>query len=287
MNFSRINIIFQDIDGCLNPSDGLEYPIFSTKFEPSHIKTMTDLKKCLDQSNITTVIINSGRTKEYMKFLFEGMGDKVTYALLENGALLYSREKDKYIDIAEELKDKDPILAEKFKQINYIDEIKKWFERFGRQIMKEQYRDDFITLKKEANLSFRNPLKEDIEEVKIFFKKSYLSYLQKNFSLKEVQKKMRILQFTNSDHYIDVLAGINKMDGVLATMKILNLKIENCLAIGDFTNDLEVFYQFPNLACPNNAHFLIQAEVQKKSGYLSPFKYARGTMDIYKKVGKK
>lgn len=249
MATSNIKIIFQDIDGCLNPADGETFGV-TTDWEPSNsqISMLETINDALEQSSVEHFVINTGRPLNLVHQLAQYItSQKARYFLVEHAGALYDRQENTYLDCAQMaathgLDD----LVTRYQNLEHIHVLFDWYRAQGQIQLEEHYKTPLPDLGKQANLSIEIPSNVDDEDL-----------LQRIESLAKAQlapKHTQPLLFLRSEGYIDILPGIHKLDGIHLLCAHLGLDLDHALAVGDYLNDIPVFEEFHRVLCPANAH---------------------------------
>lgn len=278
MNTSNIKVIFQDVDGCLNPEDGEHFsaepnPPLSSK----QIAMLQSINAALDASSVEYLIINTGRPYNLIQTLLEHLpSSKARYVLLEHACVLYDREAGAYLDCAQlashyGLDD----LATRYLQVENIHRLTEWYHAEGQQALEAHYKTPLPALEKVGNFSFEIPNQVDGEELLDRVESMAREHLTEGYTDR--------LQFLRSDRYIDVLPGIHKLDGIHLMVTHLGVDLDQALAVGDYLNDLPVFEEFHRVMCPANAHPRIQALARSKGpcGLISEASYGASLLDLF------
>lgn len=281
MTNPNIRIIFQDIDGCLNPVDGEAFGV-TADWEPSNkqISMLDAINSALEQSSVEHFVINTGRPWGLVRHLAKHLtSPKVRYFLLEHACVLYDRQLDTYLDCAQMaaangLDD----LVTRYQNLEHIQILFDWYRDHGMALLEAHYQTPLPPLDKEANLSFRIPHRVDGEAL--------LQHIETIASAQLAPEHIQPLLFLRSDNYIDILPGVHKLDGIHLLTAHLQLDLEHALAVGDYLNDIPVFEAFHRVLCPANAHPQIQALTRAKgdSGEISEQAYGLATLDLLRRI---
>ena len=249
MNPADVRIVYQDVDGCLNPESGEPFGV-ALDWEPSatQIAMLRRISDAVDASPLEHWVINTGRHWELFHNLAKHLPTrKLRYFLLEHACVLYDRAQDRYIDIEAILEAAGLAgLAERYANLHTIETLLHWYDREGRSSLEAQFEVGLPRLNKQANLSFEVPEAVDGGEL--------LSATEARIRSDFSDTDCASMQFFRSDRFIDIIPGIHKLDGIELMSAYLGMAKEQSLAMGDFLNDLPVFEAFPNVLCPANAH---------------------------------
>lgn len=272
-----IKIIFQDVDGCLNPADGEAFGV-AVDWEPSasQVKMLETIDAAVEASSVEHFVINTGRPWPLVRHLAKHFKTpKVRYFLLEHACVLYDRERDAFIDCAE-LAERCGLdeLAARYRNLGIIETLFDWYRTSGQAQMEAHYNADLTPLEKIGNLSFVIPEGVDGDAM-----------LERIESLARAQLEAREvdqLEFLRSDNYVDILPGIHKLDGIHLLTAHFDVDLDHALAVGDYLNDLPVFESFSRVLCPANAHPRIKALTQSKGacGHVSSLPYGAALLEL-------
>ncbi|MEP4076223.1 HAD family hydrolase [Haloferula sp.] len=277
MKFSEIRIIFQDVDGCLNPADGEDFGV-TPDWEPTptQIQMLKNIDQALDESPIEHFVINTGRFWPILESLVRHFeSPKVRYFVMEHACVVHDRLEGENLDLvalskACGLED----LAERYRSLTSMEALLRWYDEQGQQAMEELYAMPMPRLDKVGNLSFAIPEGFTSEQV--------LAAIEAEAKAGLPEKDFQKLEFCCSDRFIDILPGIHKMDGIELMCAHLGVEQSNALAVGDYLNDLAVFEHFPQVMCPSNAHPRIKELTESKGsgGHLSSQAYGQSLIEL-------
>lgn len=273
----HIQIIFQDIDGCLNPANGEAFGATpGWQLSSEQIEMLHAIDQALEASTVEHFVFNTGRPWYLVQCIAEHIhSPKLRYFLLEHACILYDRETDCYLDCkkiaaAAGLSD----LADRYANLKHLHILFDWYRTKGQQELEARYQAPLPALDKAGNLSFKIPDNADGDAL-----------LQEFEALAKAQLPSQHtdhLEFMRSDLYIDILPGIHKLDGVHLLAAYLNVDLNHALAVGDYLNDLQIFEAFPQVFCPANAHEKIRELTQQKgtSGIISSLSYGPALLEL-------
>jgi hydroxymethylpyrimidine pyrophosphatase-like HAD family hydrolase len=272
-----IKIIFEDVDGCLNPENGEAFGV-AVDWEPSRsqIQMLEAIDAAVEASTIEHFVINTGRPWALVRSLAKYFkSSKVRYFLLEHACVLYDRVNDAYVncaDLAEACSLGE--LAARYRNIQIIESLFDWYQRVGQAQLEAHYQTELRPVEKVGNLSFVIPEGVDGEEMLHRIK----SLAREQMDASQVDA----LDFLRSDKYIDILPGIHKLDGIHLLTAHLGLNLDVAMAVGDYLNDLAVFESFSRVMCPANAHPRIKELAQSKGedGYVSDLSYGAALLEL-------
>ncbi len=277
MNPGSLKIIFQDVDGCLNPADGEDFGAVAG-WEPSaqQVEMLQAINRAVEASPVEHFIINTGRYLPILECLTKHLTTpKLRYLVMEHACVIHDRATGENLDpvalahgcgMAE--------LAGRYADLDTVRKLLAWYDTRGQQAMEHRYGVPMPRLDKLANLSYAIPPGVDGAGVLELIE----SLAREDFSRREFE----CLEFCRSDRFIDILPGIHKMDGIELMCAHLGVEKSNALAVGDFLNDLPVFESFDQVMCPANAHPRIRELAQSKGrgGHVSAFSYGTALIDF-------
>lgn len=242
-------IVFQDVDGCLNPESGEPFGV-ERGWQPSsdQIAMFTALNRALEAAPVEHFVINTGRPWDLVQPIVAHFpSSKVRYILMEHACVFFDRLENRYLDaagIARQLGLRS--LAHRYGLVGEMADVMQWYDDAGQSWLEACFEGSLGRLNKVGNLSF--PIPEDVDG---------------DAMVAAIEGKMRddlspalcdALTFSRSDHFVDILPGVDKLDGLELVCRFLDISQSDAVAVGDFLNDLSIFEHFPNLMCPANAH---------------------------------
>jgi HAD superfamily hydrolase (TIGR01484 family) len=281
MHSAGLKIIFQDIDGCLNPADGEHFSVTADERPSTNQARMLDaINQAVEVSPIEHFIINSGRSLSMVQPILSHLTThKARYVLLEHACVLYDRQTASYLDCAQlaaqcGLND----LAGRYSRVERIHLLFEWYRDHGQSTLEAEYQTALPALDKVGNLSFHIPEHVDGDQL-----------LERIETLAEAQfgsAQLQHLQFLRSDRYIDILPGVHKLDGIHLLSAHLEVPLDHALAVGDYLNDLPVFEAFHRVLCPANAHPTIKAltEAKGSNGHVSEQPYGLALLELLEQL---
>ena len=281
MNPKQIKILFQDVDGCLNPTNG-EHLTADPEgtLSAQQIEMLRAINEAINASSLKHWVINTGRYWPIFKTIASYLPTpKLRYFLFEHACVLYDRELDQNLDLPSIAhRCQLPELVERYSNLDTMHRVLKWYDAQGEGLMKTTYGCSMPRLDKFANLSFEIPTHADADQVLATIENG----IRQSFSPAECAH----LEFFRSDLFVDILPGIHKLDGIDLVCAHLNTPQEHVLAMGDYLNDLAVFETFPQVMCPSNAHPRIVQLTQQKGegGHVSEYAYGAALLDFLKQV---
>ena len=279
MNPADIRILYQDVDGCLNPEDGEPFGV-ELDWKPSgrQIAMLNKISEAIDASPLEHWVINTGRHWEMFHYLADHLKtSKLRYFLLEHACVLYDRQQETYIDIESILTSADlASLSKRYDKLHTIEALLDWYDTVGKRKLEGLFDVELPRLNKRANLSFAVPDGIDGDDLL----RATEAEIRSDFS----DTDCACIEFFRSDRFIDIIPGIHKLDGIELMSAYLSMEKEQSLAMGDFLNDLPVFEAFPNVLCPANAHPRIIELTRSKGagGIASEHAYGKALLEFLK-----
>jgi hydroxymethylpyrimidine pyrophosphatase-like HAD family hydrolase len=281
MDHSNIKIIFQDVDGCLNPEDGELFGV-GVDCEPSanQVAMLEAIDAAVEASPVEHFVINSGRPWPLVRnFVKHFKTPKARYFLLEHACVLYDREEATFINCAELAARCGLVeLAARYQNLDIIETLFAWYASRGQAQLEAEYEADLTPVEKVGNLSFFIPDGVDGDAMLLRIE----ALVRETLSARQVAQ----LEFLRSDAYIDILPGIHKLDGIHLLTSHLGVSLDQALAVGDYLNDLAVFESFDRVLCPANAHPRIKALTKSKgtTGHVSALPYGAAVLELLRSL---
>lgn len=277
MKLEQIKILFQDVDGCLNPEDGEGFGA-DASWEPSanQIAMLEAIDGAVDASPLEHLVINTGRFWPICRNLSKYLKTpKLRYFLLEHASVIYDRVEDRNLDLVQMANDCGlPDLAKRYANLETMEQLLSWYDAAGQAAMEAIFGGNMARLEKDCNLSFDFPANADPATVQAAIE----SLARESLSAEAFAQ----LEFCRSDSFIDILPEITKMDGITLLSAYLKIDLTDALAMGDYLNDLSIFENFEQVICPANAHPRIIELAQSKgsSGHVSPHSFGAALIDF-------
>lgn len=277
MNRSALQIIFQDVDGCLNPENGEEFGV-DPQWEPSprQVEMLEAIDRAVDASSLQHFVINTGRFQPVLDNIVKHFRTpKLRFLVMEHACVIHDRKTGTNLNLESMARacGMNP-LAERYANLATMRKLLHWYDVRGQAEMERHYGAPMPRLDKLGNLSYAVPHGVDGAEVLTRIE----ALVHQDFTEAEIQQ----LEFCRSDRFIDILPGIHKMDGIELLCAHLSIDLQNALAVGDFLNDLAVFQSFDQVMCPANAHPQILELTRSKGecGHVSAFPYGAALLDL-------
>lgn len=277
MNWNQFQLVFHDIDGCLNPPDGEDFvPGEEAVLSQSQRETLQEISAKVDQSDIDTLIFNTGRSLSDTLYLLDAFPtEKLKYLLLEHSAYAYDVQKEKHINLGEMAHSMG--MEEVGRSYQTLEELKvvmKWYRSEGQALVEKKLQVPMACLDKEANVSIEIP--------QGFAAETLLDALREEFE-REFPDKKDDFYYCYSQTFVDVTGRIQKSDGAKVLSRYLQIPESDSVVVGDGMNDLDIFEKWSNLFCPSNAHHSIQDICKKRGGYVSEFNFGKASLELFQK----
>lgn len=263
-------IVFQDIDGCLNTEDGESLDLKDAVLSPQQEFALKGYGAQLDNSPVTSLVINTGRSWSATKFICDAIGStKLRYALTEHGAELWDYPNDVALDliqISDELGLEEIRTA--FESVHSVHKLMTWFHATGNSLVcaKIGYPEVMLCMhEKTSNLTIHIPDDVEGDELMSSLKAAIAnddSFSGDNF----------VFHHNRADGFIDVMGLIDKGMGVEVVTRYLNGNFAETFAIGDGLNDLPMLHAVNYPICPGNAVLEVQ-ELCSAKGHRSSANY--------------
>ncbi|MBF0196999.1 MAG: HAD hydrolase family protein [Planctomycetes bacterium] len=257
-------VIFHDIDGCLNPHMNSHFGTGQEgTLSSEQTSCLEEFALLIDNSPVKSLVLNTGRDYEDTAFIAKAIpSKKLRYLIVEHGAYGWDLQEDHIFNL-EELAQRwgSAQLKERYAELEQIKKIMEWYREEGR-IQLERTFGSINILGKEANLSLQVPEG---------FSADHLLSELKTCLLHEFKHLKDKLQFCHSQRFVDVLGQIHKSDGALLFCQYLGINAEQSLVVGDGLNDVDIFSIWPNLLCPANAHQDVIRLCHERGGTVSEY----------------
>ena len=267
-----LQLIFHDIDGCLNGVDGEDFSSGQVaKLSEGQRATLQALGALLDQHHID-LVLNTGRDLSDSRHIAEGLKCKgLKLALLEHSAYAWDFRQNREIDLGALAQQQgDFVRAEKYRSLRQIEDLLAWYKSIGRRkLSKKMGTEAPMALGKKSNLSISIvpgwTAKDLMELLKNIVDEYYPKAQDQNF------------QYCHSQCFVDILGPIHKSDGAVLLARHLGVRPENTLVVGDGMNDMDMFRHWPHLLCPSNAYPALKDLCQQSGGEVSKYAYVEAT----------
>ncbi|MBL4680166.1 MAG: HAD family phosphatase [Pseudomonadales bacterium] len=267
-------ILFHDVDGCLNGTDGNPLGFTEETLSVEHATELANLGELLDLSDVEHFIINTGRTWYDTEYLCNAINSrKARYALVEHGSSLWDIQSGQQIDLVTlskklGLEHASAALA----TIERVQELIIWFRSGGNNLLAniiDARKPLLLHGNQSGNLTIPVPEGKDGDAVMAAFEK----IIQEQ---PEFAEDSFTYHHSRSDGFIDVMGTVDKGLGVELTIEYLDYDPSKTVAIGNGLNDLSMLSKVALPICPENAEPLVK-NMCKDSGISSEHRFIEAT----------
>ncbi len=274
---SMRKILFHDVDGCLNTPDGASLPFEAAQLQPIQRNALGQLGEVLDKSDIDVMVLNTGRSIAASIFLAEAINSqKLKYIVAEHGAAGYSMDESSHLDLVHHAKD-IPHLYTAYSSLEKIPVLMKWYEEDGADLLARKIGHHVVASPKKANLTLRVPDEvcgDDMQE--------HLHRLIQQHA--PMGGDYLVYHHSVSDGYLDVMAEVDKGDGVQLIRHLESTQQIRTYAIGNGSNDLPMFRHVDVCICPSNSDEAVVEFCETNNGLISQHRFIGATLDILGKA---
>lgn len=271
-----LQLAFQDIDGCLNPASGEDFPPGGVG-QLSHAQKamLHNIGMAMDASNLEVISINTGRNYEDTAYILEGIqSEKLTYAILEHSAYAWDLRTNEKLDLQQMARDQNrDEMAERYEFLNHIPELIPWYRDRGMHSISEKHVPVEDCLDKDANLSIAIPSSMNGDQL--------LNALKVEIEQDFPESFHRQLHYCYSNFFVDVLGPVMKTDGAKLLARHLDVEESECVVIGDSLNDVDLFEAFDHGLCPDNSHPRIKELCARRQQIISELSFGEAILDFY------
>jgi hydroxymethylpyrimidine pyrophosphatase-like HAD family hydrolase len=242
-----IQLVFHDIDGCLNPADGSPIgPADQLSMSAGHKAVLARVNAAIDASTVEHVVIATGRRLADTLFVTEHLPTKkLRYLLVESGALAYDTVTEAYLDLQEiAVSSGVRHLCDLYSDLSQVHGVVAWYRAGGQAVLEERLGSAVPEIPKEAMLTLR--VCAAASEVAVMEELRQLLALEESIDL-------NALNFYTNEARVDVTSRIDKATGARIILAMLGVAPERASMIGDGSNDLPVFELLGRGFCPSNA----------------------------------
>ncbi len=274
---SMRKILFHDVDGCLNTPDGASLPFEAAQLQPIQRNALGQLGEVLDKSDIDVMVLNTGRSIAASIFLAEAINShKLKYIIAEHGAAGYSMDESSHLDLVHHAKD-IPHLYTAYSSLEKIPVLMKWYEEDDADLLARKIGHHVVASPKKANLTLRVPDEvcgDDMQE--------HLHRLIQQHA--PMGGDYLVYHHSVSDGYLDVMAEVDKGDGVQLIRHLESTQQIRTYAIGNGSNDLPMFRHVDVCICPSNSDEAVVEFCETNNGLISQHRFIGATLDILGKA---
>lgn len=249
-----IDAILIDIDDCLIPTNGKTFPDFFAGLE--------EIAHYVERSDIglsPKIAFCTGRDRNYVEAIASVVGLPNWWSIIESGVALFN-------PTTKELLINDALQPEAKEAFDIIRRDR--LPMLLRQLTElSDYPGNMINIALERRHGIETPIEELYESVK-----SMVSDLATE----------GLITVHHSTVAVDISpAGIDKASGIAFLCKKTGIAgPEKLLGIGDSKGDFPMLTVVGYAGCPANASVECKKLITQRQGYISPFEYAYGVLDI-------
>ena len=266
-----MEILFHDVDGCLNSIDGADVPRVGQTFNQDQLIAYQSLGLAIDRSCIDLMVINTGRSLQDTTLLADTIkSNKLRYLIAEHGAVIFDIDKNESVQWNHAAK------SGKADPIKQIQAFMQWFSNSGHALLTQRLGTALTINSKEANLTLEIPSSVDCDHVF-----DLVQQLVKNDSPFESEEFV----FHNSpaDGFIDVMSTIDKGDGIDIICELVSQHSASppdikTIAIGNGLNDLPMLARADLCLCPANSEKEVIEHCRQSNGIVSEHNYIEATL---------
>ena len=262
-------IVFHDVDGCLNTSDGKPLGLEPESLSIEQERALEDLGRLLDRSRITAFVLNTGRSWAATEYLIRSIASaKLRFALVEHGSELWDIEAGQTVDL-ERLAERNglPETAAALRTSRRIGDLIAWFHEAGNaRLCRRVGHDGTLTvLAKNTNLTISTP--DPIDGSVLLSALRNLIEVQPEFS-----EDRFVYHHSKPDGFVDVMGTMDKGLGVELLVRHIDGEFGDTVAVGNGLNDLPMLESVALPVCPANAEPRVKALCRAR-GHLSSHVY--------------
>ena len=273
---SMQNILFHEIDGCLNTPDGRSLPFEPALLNTAQHQALRQLGDALNHSDIDLMVLNTGRSIAASVFLAKIIDSpKLKYIIAEHGAAGYAMDQSGHLDLVHLAQD-IPHLKPVYTSLAQMPVLVNWYEKEGAKLLYRKINQNIGAAPKKANLTLRVPIGLCGDDM--------LKHLRDLIDAHApVGGADLVYHHSVSDGYIDVMSEVDKGDGVQLIRHLLSNRQNQTYAVGNGTNDMPMFRHVDVCICPANADEPV-FEYCKAKGFVSPHSFVDATLALLGKV---
>lgn len=266
-------ILFHDVDGCLNTSDGAALPFESAQLLTSQKDALRALGQALDDSAIDIMVLNTGRSMAATVFIAETINSaKLRYVIAEHGALGYSMQDENHLDFAYHARS-IPQLGNVYTTVNKISSLVDWYDNEGASLLANQIDHEVAASPKRANLTLKIPQGYSGVNMMEVVRKLIETH-------SPVASDKLVYHHSVSDGYVDVMAEVDKGDAVQIICHLESQHALNTYAVGNGANDLPMFRQVDVCVGPSNSDDLLLSYLEENDGIISEHAFIDATLAL-------
>ena len=262
-----MNIIFHDVDGCLNVDAETPIPVGGECLSQNQIAKLGELGHKLDDSSIDHFVINTGRSiKETLPIVESITSRKLQYVIAEHGAVCLDVKSNKYVVPQTQIAVK----------LELIRSFIEWYRESGFKSLNKRVGTAVPILDKAANLTLDARSKVDSQRVY-----DELIALVKNDS--PFDHNELVFHHSKADGFVDAMSLVDKGDGVEEITSLLSKAKSSTtpictIAIGNGLNDMPMLRIVTIPVCPENAEYEVKDYCRSRSGVVSKYGFIDATL---------
>ncbi|MFQ5621992.1 MAG: HAD hydrolase family protein [Paracoccaceae bacterium] len=274
-----MNILFHDVDGCLNAEDGQPIDDDGTTLTAAQAAGMAGLGRAVDASAIDVLVLNTGRGLDATLTVARAIGSsRLQYVLAEHGAIGFDVRQQREIDLGTLAgRSTSPEVAEAYESLADIHELLDWYEDTGRKRIAERVGRHVGILAKSANLTFVTPA--GVEQERMY--EAAVALIEKDSPF---DAGRFVFHNSFSDGFVDIMCRIDKGHGVrLITDGEAHGPVRT-FGVGNGLNDLPMLREVDVPICPANSAPEVKDACRMRDGHVSEHFYIRATVDWLRTV---
>lgn len=277
MDWRDTRVVFQDVDGCLNPESGPLPDGPGQSSDAEQARLLDQIGRAIDASVVSHVVLNTGRGLSAIDFIVEAIASrKLRYLLAEHGAVAFDVAKRAPLDLGELAKRRGPPeRATRYAQLGPIRDAISWYQRAGEAQLSALFGHPLPALPKTANLTLMVPAGVPPRDL--------ISAIEGALDANS-EIDSREFVYHSSDLYVDVISEVSKGDGALLLLEELDTTPEQALAMGDGCNDISMFEVLGSGFCPANAAPELKRVCQSRSGVVSELSCGEAALEFYRSL---
>ena len=268
-------LVFHDIDGCLNPADGR--PIGAgddLSMAAAQQSILARVNDAIETSPVDHVVIATGRRLADTLFVTEHLPTpKLRYLLVESGAVAYDRVQGEHLDLAAiAVSNGMPDAAAPYADLSHVHEVIAWYRAGGQQRLEERIGSTLRDIPKQAMLTLC--VADSVSEAAVLEQLRQLLASQPSIDLPA-------LNFYTNDARVDVTSRIDKATGARIILGMLGIQPERATMVGDGSNDLAVFEYLGRGYCPGNAGDAFQSACAAAGGTVLDEVFGEASVELF------
>jgi hydroxymethylpyrimidine pyrophosphatase-like HAD family hydrolase len=266
-------LVFHDIDGCLNSSDGAEFSSGADgRLTPNQEFALENLGAECDRLQIH-LVLNTGRNLKDSLHIAKGLKcNGLQFALLEHGAYAWDFRLQQEVDLGQIARHQgDVARSQRYESLKLMEDLLCWYRSEGRIFLSQRLQNEAPqALEKKFNLSLEVPVGGTPQAL--------MENLKYVVSMYYPNAQAGQLQYCHSHFFVDILGPIHKADGAFILARHLECSPQDCLVVGDGMNDMDMFSQWPQVLCPANAYSPLKELCHRVGGTVSSHAYSEATL---------